>query len=80
MLPFLKPRKLGAVMIAHSKPEGGIEDMHEEGENDPGLLSAMEDLHSAMNSKDMDAMAKAFQAAFDICDSKPESEMSEDNE
>lgn len=69
MLPFLKPRKLGAVMIAKAKPEGGVEDLHEEGEMDPGLVAAMDDFLSAHSQKDSVGMAKSLHSFHSILNS-----------
>lgn len=71
MVPFLKPKHISAVIIAKHKPEGGIEDMHEEGEDHPALMSAAEDLISAVQMKDAKAVAEALKAAFQIVDSEP---------
>jgi hypothetical protein len=73
-LPFLKSRKLAQVIIARKKPEGGIEPMHAEDEQDPALMSAADDLISAVHMKDSKAVADALQAAFEICDSMPHEE------
>lgn len=77
MLPFMKPRPMGSVMIHKVDSEGKQEPLHEEGQPDPGLVMAMEDLKKAMESKDIHAMCEAFQAAYDICESAPSEEMSE---
>jgi len=71
MLPFLQPKKAAAVMIAKRKPSGSIEPMHEEGEQDPGLMSAAEDLISAVHAKDAKGVADALKAAFEMADSEP---------
>ncbi len=77
MLPFLKPKPLGAVIIHKMDKDGSQEPMHEEGQPDPGLVMAMEDLKKAMEGKDIHAMCEAFKAAFDICESAPPEEMGE---
>lgn len=71
MLPFLAPKKIASVIVAKTKPTGGIEPKGEEGEHDPALMSAAEDLISAVHMKDAVAVADALRAAFDICDSEP---------
>lgn len=55
-------------IIARTKPDGGIEPESQEGQDDPGLMSAAEDLISAINMKDASAVASALKAAFDIMD------------
>lgn len=65
MLPFMKLKKQGAVMQA--KPsEGGTEPMNEEEEHSPGIMSAAEDLISAVHSKDARAVADALKAHHEI--------------
>lgn len=65
MLPFLKPKKMSAVIIAKTKPEGGVEPMHEEGEQMPEMVGIAEALISAIHSKDANAVAEALHAAMD---------------
>lgn len=72
LLPFLSPKKLSGSIIAKTKPEGGIEEESQEGQPDQGLMSAAEDLISAVNMKDASAVASALRAAFDILDAGPE--------
>lgn len=71
MLPFLKPRQIGAVMIA-KKSDQGIQDQHSETEYDPGLHAAMEDFSRAHGSKDVEGMVRSLSAAFDILSSRPD--------
>lgn len=52
----------------------GTEPAEPQGEQDPMLLSAAEDLLSAIAMKDASGVAQALQAAFDMCDSMEESE------
>lgn len=73
MLPFLKTRKLDSIVIAKQKPEGSIE---EDMPND-GLQAAMSDLTRALKSDDATAAARAFQSAFEICESYPHEEAGE---
>lgn len=54
------------------KTDDGVKDEHLETEYDPGLSSAMEDLHRAHGAKDVDGMIRAFSAAFDILSSRPD--------
>lgn len=68
-LPFLKPRKLASVIIAKVKPEGNVEPMHEEGDEQPELMGVAESLISAVHAKDAAAVAEALRAAIEICES-----------
>lgn len=74
MLPFMKPKSIGAVMIHKMKPDGNQEPMHEEGQPDPGLVIAMEDFKKAMEGKNIHAMCEAFKNAFEIMESAPQAE------
>ena len=75
MLPFLKPKAMSGVIIARKKADGGgIEPMHEEGEHEPGLMAAAEDLISAFHMKDAKAVADALVAAFHVADLMPHEE------
>lgn len=69
MLPFLAPKKTVSVIMAKRKPDGPMEDMHEEGESHPELLMAAEDLIRAVHGKDAHAVADALEHAFYVCDS-----------
>lgn len=73
MLPFLNPRKSAGVIIA-KRVGDKTEPMHEEGEPEPGLMAAAEDLISAVHMKDAKAVAEAFKAAFEVCESYPHEE------
>lgn len=79
-LPFLNAKKIASIVIAKTRPEGGIEPMHEEGEAMPEMLSAAEDLLSAIEMKDAHRVAQALQAAFEIADSMPQESMDADGE
>ena len=74
MLPWMQPKKSGAVIMAKMKPEGSVESMQEEGEEDPSLMVAAEDIMSAIAMKDSKALASALKAAFEILDSAPHEE------
>lgn len=63
MLPFLKAKKLGSILMARHKPDGGMEPMNEEGEHKPELMSAAEALISAIHAKDATAVAQALKDA-----------------
>ncbi len=73
MLPFLQARKSAGVIMA-KRVGDKTEPMHEEGEHEPGLMAAAEDLISAVHSKDANAVADAFKAAFEVCESCPHEE------
>jgi hypothetical protein len=73
-LPFLKPKSVAALIIAHRKSNGSIQDSHMEGEPMPELIQAAEDLMSAFNNKDARGVAMAIQSAFELIDSMPHSE------
>lgn len=68
MLPFLKVRKMGSIAAA-AKSGGGMSDEGEMGEVNHALLSAAEDLISAVGMKDAEAVAQALEAAYEICSS-----------
>lgn len=74
MLPYLEPKKMTSTIMASRKPSGAIESEGPEDEQDAGLMSAAEDLISAIHSKSAEAVASALKAAFDICGSSPESD------
>lgn len=67
MLPFLQPKKQASVIIAKRVGDKTVP-IKEEGESEPGLVAAAEDLISAINMKDAAAVAKALRAAFEICE------------
>lgn len=68
MLPFLEPKKITSVLVSKRKSDGTADTLQEEGEHDPGLLSAAEDLISAVHAKDANAVADALKAAYSMCD------------
>lgn len=72
MLPFLQPRKMSSVMMAVTKPEGGVENKGPEEEEDHALMSASEDLISAIHAKDATAVAKAWRSGSEILDQDDE--------
>lgn len=73
MLPFLMPKKQASVIMAKRVGEK-TEAVSEDGEHEPGLMSAAEDLISAVHSKDAKAVADALKAAHSVCDSYGEEE------
>jgi hypothetical protein len=74
MLPFLAPKHVATVIISKQKEDGTVKDDHVEGEEHSGMIEAMEDLIRGMNMKNASAMAEAFKAAFEICESEPHEE------
>lgn len=82
MLPFLQPKKIATLMVSRrGKP--GVAAKNEvvpgDGEN-PGLISAAEDLMSAIEQKSRVDIARALRAAFEICDAEPHNEGPHTNE
>lgn len=71
MLPFLKAKPAGSVVVYKTKSDGDMMPEKEEGGHPPELLSAAEDLIKAVASKDASAVADAIYAAFSYCDSEP---------
>lgn len=78
-LPFLKPKAVAGLIISHRKPDGGKVESHSEGEENQGLESCMEDLIRAIQAKDSKAAAQAFKDAFEVCESYPHDEASEND-
>jgi len=78
MLPFLKNKQV--------KDAGVMTQMRAPDESKPedkelsGLEIAMEDFCNAHEHKDYKAMAKAFQAAFDLLELAPHDEIEHDQE
>lgn len=73
MLPFLKPDKAAAVIIAKRK-KNGSQEIEETVEDMPELKAAVEDLISAVHAKDASRAMSAFKAAFLALESKPHEE------
>ncbi len=76
MLPFLKPKKAGTVMVAkysngETKSEGEV------GEHNEGLMSAAQDLISAIHAKDAKAVCDALCAAKEMIPESKEDFLSE---
>lgn len=72
MIPFLKPKKQGSVIQAKYS-EGGMVNEGEEGMHSMGVMSAAEDLISAVHAKDATGVADALKAHHDM-------KMSEDDD
>lgn len=75
-LPFLKPKMMGAVIEVNRKKSGEMEPMNEEGGHGPGIMSAAEDLISAVHAKDSHAVADALMAIFDMHEAEEDEEPS----
>lgn len=69
MLPFLKPKQAGSVMSIKYDEKKGQESEGMEGEHSPGIMSAAEDLISAIHAKDSKGVADALKAYDEISDS-----------
>lgn len=78
MLPFLKAKKVGGsgVIVSHRKPDEPTNSEQKDSE-DEGLIECARDLLRAINEQDHKAMAGAFKAAFQICESMPHDESQE---
>lgn len=77
MLPFLKPKQIGSVIIAaRQKKDGAIESEGPKEEHSPELISACESLISAFHAKDATAAASAFEEAFEALEKAPHEESS----
>lgn len=85
-LPWMKDQKksVAGLIMAKRKPDGGFEDVEqpEESKENYGLTACAEDILKAIEAKDAPALAKAFQDAFDVLETRPhdEPEHSEDTE
>lgn len=66
MLPFMKPKELGAVIQARKNSNGKLDVVKEEGSHSPGLLSATEDLIRHVHNKDVHGAANALKAFHEI--------------
>lgn len=67
-LPFLKSRRVATALMAKTKSDGAVE-IDESADSNEGLMTAAEDLISAVHGKDAKRVADALQAAFQMCDS-----------
>lgn len=83
MLPFLEPKKMSSVISA-KRGKVGLEEAPEVlapgSELDPGLQEAAQDIMRAIEAKSSIDLAKAIKAAFEICDSAPHEEGSDEME
>jgi len=74
MLPWKKKGQISSLIIAQRKPDGSIKESNDH----EALASAMEDFCHAEESKNYVAMAKAFKSAFQILESEPHEEASDE--
>lgn len=78
MLPFLEPKKIVSVISSRRGKNPDIEvnaEVEAPGqEMDAGLKAAAEDLLRALDTRSAIDLAKAFRAAFEICDAYPHQE------
>jgi len=74
----MQPKKISSVIIASRKPSGGVKVEHEEGEHDPMLMAAAEELVSAVHAKDAKAVVDAFCALIEAHDMHEDSESSDE--
>lgn len=65
MLPFMKPKQSGSIIQAKYS-DGGMEIENEEGQHSPGIMSAAEDLISAVHMKDAKGVADALKAHHEM--------------
>lgn len=77
MLPYLKPKKMGTVMEANYS-EGKLGQAKEEGEHSMGIMSAAEDLISAVHAKDTKGVADALKAHHEMREAEGDNFLSED--
>jgi hypothetical protein len=68
-LPFLQKRRIQTILVGHKK-EGEPMELPSE----HPLMAAAEDLHKAIRSDDIEGIAHALQAAFEISESQPHHE------
>lgn len=73
MLPFLKPKQIGSVIIARRKASGSIEPEREEGSENPTMVSAAEKMISAVHAKDAMSVAEAMRLAHEHLNPKEQS-------
>lgn len=57
--------------MAKAKVDGGTENQGVEGEFDPALMAAAEDLISAIHGKDATRVASALKAAVELATAEP---------
>lgn len=74
-LPFLKKRPVAGLIMEYRKPDGFSDKAPtEEDQSDQGLTSCAEAAIRAVHAKDAAALAKAWQDAFEIMESRPHDE------
>lgn len=81
MLPFLKPKAVAGVIISQRKPDGSKEPEDKmEGDEDAALSACAVDLIRAIHAKDEAGTASALRAAFQVLESEPHPENTEEQE
>ena len=78
MLPFLKPKMVAGLIISKRKSDGAPQESHSEGNENEGIEACAEALIRAMHAKDAKGVAAAFKDAFEILESEPHEEASEE--
>jgi hypothetical protein len=73
LIPFLKRNKEASMSAPVEAIERKPDEDKDETEFD-GLESAMEELHTALNSKDYKLAAEIFRSAFELMESQPHTE------
>ncbi len=79
MLPFMKPKHTGGLIVTQRKADGGDIEKHDDSDTD-GLGACAADLIRAVHAKDEAGVAAAMRAAFEILDSAPHDEGPHTNE
>lgn len=69
-IPFLKNKRVAGLIIAHRKKDS-IDESHSVDDEDAGLHAVSADLIRAIHDKDVSAVSKALESAFQILDSRP---------
>ncbi len=79
-LPFLKTRRESGISTTIRPRDTAPNDRQSPESEDNGLAAAAEDLCRAIESKDYKGAAQALKAAFDILESQPHEEYSDNEE
>ena len=78
-LPFLKQRKVAALIVQNRSADGGHDTVPED-HLEQELTTCGEDLIRGVTNKDAKAVGDAIRAAFEILDSEPHEEGPHTNE
>ncbi len=69
-LPYLQHKRVSASIAAKAKSAGGVVDNpQDENERDPGLMTACDEIMSAIHAKDSMRLADALEAAIHMVNS-----------